>query len=58
MRGIEPDKEWLTCIVLALDEVLGRGNEFVVAGLHAFLCQVGSMWLTSPRWFLPNCPVA
>ena len=33
--GVEPDEERLAVVVLALDEVLGGGDEFVVARLHA-----------------------
>ena len=37
VRGVEPDEERLAVLVLALDEVLGGGDELVVAGLHALL---------------------
>ena len=39
VRGVEPDEERLARVVLALDEILGRGDEFVVAGFHALLGQ-------------------
>ena len=37
--GVEPHEERLAGVVLALDEVLGGGDELVVAGLHALLGQ-------------------
>src|SRR6476660_8755190 len=36
---IQPDKERLAVFVLALDQIGGRGDEFVVAGLHALFRQ-------------------
>src|SRR4029077_10719608 len=35
VRRVEPDEEWLARVVLALDEILGAADEFVVASLHA-----------------------
>ena len=35
VRGVEPDEEGLARVVLALHEVLGRRNKFVVARFHA-----------------------
>ena len=35
VRGVEPDEEGLARVVLALDEILGRRNKFVVARFHA-----------------------
>ena len=37
VRGVEPHEPRLAGLVLPLDEVRGRGHEFVVAGLHALL---------------------
>ena len=37
VRGVEPDEERLAGLVLPLDEVLGGGDELVVAGLHPLL---------------------
>ena len=34
---VQPDKERLAGVVLALHEILGRRNKFVVAGFHALL---------------------
>src|SRR5208282_5760571 len=51
VRGVEPDEERLARVVLALDEISRRGDEFVVAGLHALLCEragVGDSLLSDP----------
>ena len=37
VRGVDPAEERFAGLVLALDEVLGGGDEVVVAGLHALL---------------------
>ena len=37
VRGVEPHEPGLAGLVLPLDEVRGRGDELVVAGLHALL---------------------
>ena len=37
VRGVEPHEERLAGLVLPLDEVLGGGDELVVAGLHPLL---------------------
>ena len=39
VREVEPAEERLIRRVLALDEILGRGGELVVAGLHALPCE-------------------
>ena len=37
--SVQPNKERLAVFVLALDEIRGGGDEFVVAGLHALFRQ-------------------